>query len=550
MSQIKVSNLTFSYDTNYENIFENVSFEIDTDWKLGFIGRNGRGKTTFLNLLRGKYKYSGTIISSVSFDYFPFDIRQGEIKQEELVKSNDEGAELTNKNLKENTLNIIKNIIAPFSEWEEKMNFCISENTEESMLEYGRLLDLYMSHDGYIIDELIEKEIRKLDVEVDVLGRSFETLSNGERTKLMLAALFLKKNNFLLIDEPTNHLDIEGRESVASYLNSKKGFILVSHDRHFVDKIVDHIISINKNDIEIQKGNFSSWNYNRELQDNYEIAQNDKLKKDIKHLEEAFKRAQKWSTLQENTKIGLGVADKVNNRGWIGAQAARMMKKAKNAEHRREKALEDKKKLLKNIERTDDLKIHPQTYLKTNYINIDNLSINYGNKRVFDGISFMVNEGDRVALRGKNGCGKSSIIKLILGEKISYSGSVNIGNQLTMSYISQDTSHLKGSFKEYVEAEAIDESLFRAILSKLDFNPNSIEKDLSELSAGQKKKVLIAKSLSQKANLYIWDEPLNYIDIISRMQIERLILEYKPTMIFVEHDYMFNENIATKIIKL
>ncbi len=227
-----------------------------------------------------------------------------------------------------------------------------------------------------------------------------------------------------------------------------------------------------------------------------------------------------------------------------------MMKKAKCTEKRKEKAIDDKKKLLKNIERADNLKIHPQNYLKTKYINIDNLSISYGENKLFDGLSFTVNEGDRVALRGKNGCGKSSIIKLILGEDIDYTGNVNIGNKLTMSYISQDTSHLKGSFKEYVESEAIDESLFRAILAKLDFNPNSIDKDLSELSAGQKKKVLIAKSLSQKSNLYIWDEPLNYIDIISRMQIEKLILEYKPTMIFVEHDYMFNENVATKLIQL
>ena len=541
MAQIKVSNLTFSYDTNYENIFGNVSFEIDTDWKLGFIGRNGRGKTTFLNLLRGKYKYSGTITSPVSFDYFPFDIKAFDC-----------------------TLSVIKNIIAPFSEWEEKMTLYVNENSEESMLEYGKILDLYMSHDGYIIDELIEKEIRKLDVDVEVLERSFSTLSNGERTKLMLAALFLKKNNFLLIDEPTNHLDIEGRECVAKYLNSKKGFILVSHDRHFVDKIVDHIISINKNDIEIQKGNFTSWNYNKELQDDYEIAQNDKLKKEIKHLEEAFKRAQKWSTLQENTKIGAGVADIVNNRGWIGSQAARMMKKAKHTERRKENALEDKKKLLKNIEKSDDLKIHPQAYLKTNYINIDELSISYGDKELLARLSFTVNEGDRVSLRGKNGSGKSTVIKLILdrcksyasfstqelSENLRYTGNLNIGNKLVISYISQDTSHLKGSFKEYVEIEEIDESLFRAILSKLDFNPNSIEKDLSELSAGQKKKVLIAKSLSQKANLYIWDEPLNYIDIISRMQIEKLILEYKPTMIFVEHDYMFNENVATKIVEL
>lgn len=540
MSQIKVSNLTFSYDTNYENIFENVSFEIDTDWRLGFIGRNGRGKTTFLNLLQGKYKYSGTIASSVSFDYFPFDVKKSDKDNNEISKSE------KTLNEEESTLHVIKNIIAPFSEWEEKMNLYINKNTEDSMLEYGKILDLYMSHDGYIIDELIEKEIRKLDVEVDVLERNFNTLSSGERTKLMLAALFLKKNNFLLIDEPTNHLDIEGRESVAKYLNSKKGFILVSHDRHFIDKIVDHIISINKNDIEIQKGNFSSWNYNRELQDNYELAQNDKLRKEIKQLEESFRRSKGWSDMVEKSKIGEHVYD----RGAVGAQAARMMKKAKNIEHRKEKAIEDKKKLLKNIERADDLKIYPQTYLKTNYINIDNLSISYGDKNVFEELSFTVNDGDRVALRGKNGSGKSSIIKLILGEDVEYTGSLNIGNGLNISYVSQDTSHLKGSFKEFVVNEEIDESLFRALLSKLDFNPNSIEKDLLELSAGQKKKVLIAKSLSQKANLYIWDEPLNYIDIISRMQIEKLILEYKPTMIFVEHDFMFNENIATKVVKL
>ncbi len=523
MSQIRVNNLTFSYDTNYENIFENVSFEIDTDWKLGFIGRNGRGKTTFLNLLQGKYKYSGTITSSVSFDYFPFEV-----------------------DIEENTLKLIKNIVAPFTEWETKMDLCIKENSESSMNEYGSILDLYMSHDGYIIDELIEKEIRKLDVDTDVLKRSFATLSNGERTKLMLAALFLKKNNFLLIDEPTNHLDTEGRETVAKYLNSKNGFILVSHDRHFVDKIADHIISINRSNIEIQRGNFSTWSYNKELSDNYEIEKNDTLRKEIRTLEDSFRRAKGWSNLVEKSKIG----DHVYDRGAVGSQAARMMKKAKNIEHRKEKSLEEKKKLLKNIERADDLKIHPQAYLKTNYINIDDLSISYGENKLFEGISFTVNEGDRVSLRGKNGSGKSSIIKLILGEEISYTGNVNIGNKLVISYISQDTSHLKGSFKDYVESEAIEESLFRAILAKLDFNPNSIDKDLSELSAGQKKKVLIAKSLCQKANLYIWDEPLNYIDIISRMQIEKLILEYQPTMIFVEHDYMFNENIATKVISL
>ncbi|QSX06744.1 ABC-F type ribosomal protection protein [Sedimentibacter sp. zth1] len=523
MSKISVKNLTFSYETNYQNIFENTSFEIDTDWKLGFIGRNGKGKTTFLNLLMGKYKYQGTISSSVEFEYFPFEVNEND-----------------------NTLSVVRNSIAPFDEWNKRMNECIEENSEESINEYGNLLDLFMLHDGFIIDELIEKEIRKLDVDVNVLNRNFNTLSNGEKTKLLLAALFLKKKNFLLIDEPTNHLDLEGRECVAEYLNSKKGFILVSHDRYFVDKIIDHIISINKSNIEIQKGNFSSYSYNKELQDNFEIATNEKLKGEIKHLEYSFRRSKGWSDLVEKTKIGNGPCD----RGAIGAQSARMMKKAKNLENRIEKNLDEKKSLLKNIERVDNLKIYQLEYFKDNFVNIQNLSISYGDNMLLENISFTINKGDRVAIKGKNGSGKSSIIKLVLGDEINYTGDVKIGSNLMISYISQDTSYLNGKFRDFTEHEGINETLFRAMLAKLDFSPILFDKKLEELSMGQKKKVLIAKSLCEKSHLHIWDEPLNYIDVISRMQIEKLILEYEPTLLFVEHDYMFSNNIATKEVNL
>nr|WP_312577307.1 ABC-F type ribosomal protection protein [Sedimentibacter sp.] len=523
MSLISVNNLTFSYDTNYENIFENTSFEIDTDWKLGFIGRNGRGKTTFLQLLMGKYKYSGTIAPSTEFDYFPFEV-----------------------DYEKNTFEIIKNTIAPFEEWEAEMNECIAENTEKSMLRYGELLDLYINHDGYIIEELIEKEIRKLDVSLDVLMRSFYSLSNGERTKVMLAALFLKKHNFLLIDEPTNHLDFDGRECVSKYLNGKKGFILVSHDRYFLDNIVDHIISINKNDINVQKGNFSSWQENKNKQDNYEIKQNERIKKDIVNLEESFRRTAGWSDKIEKSKIGEHAAD----RGAIGHKAAKMMKRAKSIELRKKNLIDDKKMLLKNIERNDALKIHPVKYPKSTLINVDNLAVYYDDRIIFEDINFTVNQGDRIALRGKNGCGKSSLIKLIMGESISFTGNVNIGNELSISYVSQDTSFLSGTFNEYSQKENIDEPLFRAILSKLGFSSGIFDKDLKDLSGGQKKKVLIAKSLSQSAHIYIWDEPLNFIDVLSRIQIENLIKTYEPTMIFVEHDFMFNKNIATKIVNL
>ena len=211
MSRIQISDLTFSYDTSFDYIFEHVSFQIDTDWKLGFTGRNGRGKTTFLKLLMGEYEYRGSIAASVSFDYFPYPVKDPAMLTADVLESIDPQYEL----------------------WK------------------------------------VMKELSQLDVPDEVLYRPFQTLSNGEQTKVLLAVLFGKENNFLLIDEPTNHLDAEARKKfqVGMYLNSKKGFILVSHDRAFLDECTDglnlredlrdgHILSVNRTDIEVQKGNF------------------------------------------------------------------------------------------------------------------------------------------------------------------------------------------------------------------------------------------------------------------------------------------------------
>lgn len=407
-----------------------------------------------------------------------------------------------------------------------------------------------MDLDGYIIDELIEKEIRKLNVDASVLRRPFGTLSMGERTKVMIAALFLKKNNFLLIDEPTNHLDADGRQCMAQYLRSKKGFILVSHDRYFLDTTIDHVLSINRCNIEVQHGNFTSWQENKNRQDQFEIDQNHKLVKDIVRLEESSKRTAGWSDKVEKTKYNTPVAGLRPDRGYIGHKSAKMMKRAKAIEARREKSVNEKKKLLKNIERSDRLKIHAEEYFRDTLINVDDLTVAYGGRIVLNGLSFTVNSGDRVALRGINGSGKSTVLKLIMGESIIYTGNIKIGSGLTISYVPQDTSFLRGTLRQYANSEGIDESLFRAILDKLNFKISDECADMQTMSGGQKKKVLIASSLSKKANLYVWDEPLNFVDVLSRIQIEKLIAEYEPTMIFVEHDYVFNENVATKVIEL
>ena len=174
----------------------------------------------------------------------------------------------------------------------------------------------------------------------------------------------------------------------------------------------------------------------------------------------------------------------------------------------------------------------------------------FDGKEVCQPISFEVKQGERIVLDGNNGSGKTSLLKLILGRQIEYQGVISVGSGLKLSYVPQDTSTLNGSLSLFIETNKIDESLFKAILRKMDFSRVQFEKKIEDFSEGQKKKVLIAKSLCEQAHLYVWDEPLNYIDIYSRMQIEKLIKEFYPTMIFVEHDRAFRNTIATKSIQL
>ena len=536
MSQINVIDLTFAYDGSYKDVFTHTSFSIDTDWKLGFCGRNGRGKTTFLHLLMGKYEYRGSITASVEFEYFPYEVTEMESDIQSLLME-----------------------IAPEAPlWQ------------------------------------IQKELSLLDLHDGILYQPFYTLSNGERTKVLLAGLFLRENAFLLIDEPTNHLDLQARKTVASYLNKKKGFILVSHDRWFLDACTDHTLSINKNNIEVVAGNFSVWLEQKSRQDAFELAQNEKLAKEIGRLEDAVKRTHAWSDRAEKSKKGLHPKKEVKM-GWgptQGAKAKKMMARSKAILGRQEVSIEEKSKLLKNIEVAEDLKIIPLRYHTSTLLTLEKVSVHYGDRMVLRDFHLNLQEGERIALQGDNGSGKSSILKLICGAcpmlaggerrtpksldnyshtlagikassagcihgvtsgdnyKIPHTGQIHLGSQLVISYVPQDASFLSGSLSEYTKEQGLDESLFKAILRKLDFSREQFDVSMEDFSAGQKKKVLLAGSLCQKAHLYVWDEPLNYIDVLSRIQIEELIKRYQPTLLFVEHDRRFVEHVATKVIEL
>ncbi|MBQ7944559.1 MAG: ABC-F type ribosomal protection protein [Lachnospiraceae bacterium] len=508
MAQINVTNLTFCYEGSFDNIFENVSFSIDTNWKLGFIGRNGKGKTTFLKLLLGEYEYQGTIATATVFDYFPY--------------------EFSKEEMQECAATLLENKRPDCEQWK------------------------------------VICELDKLEVDAEVLYRPFQTLSHGERTKVMLAILFSEENHFLLIDEPTNHLDKESREVVKRYLQQKKGFLLVSHDRDLLDACIDHVLVLNRSTIEVQAGNFTSWWENKTKKDAFSLAENEKHKKEIGKLQKAAARVAQWADKNESTKIGYDPIKEhdrfLNTRSYIGAKTKKMQSRVTQMENRIEREIEEKEGLLQDIEKTIDLKVMPLQHYKKVLISARDYSLGYidAKELLFEGLNFEIEQGDRIFLNGKNGCGKSTLIKAILEKtkttskqlNVIETGTLDIASNLVISYINQDTSFLQGSIKAFCKARDLDESLFCAILRQLDMDRVKFAKNMEDYSEGQKKKVLIAASLMTPAHLYIWDEPLNYIDVFSRMQIEKLILEYQPTMLIVEHDVRFREQLATKIIDL
>lgn len=436
MSQINIINVTFGYEGSYDTIFDSVSFSIDSNWKLGLIGRNGRGKTTFLNLLLGKYRYEGMITSSVNFDYFPYRIK--EIDRSKL------------------TIDLFEQLAPNYELWK------------------------------------VCRECEYLQLDTELFYRPYNTLSYGEQTKVMLALLFSEEEHFLLIDEPTNHLDMEARKVVEKYLNTKKGFILVSHDRRLLDACVDHILSINRNNIEVQRGNFSSWWENKRRQDAFELAENKKHKKEIHKLEESARRTARWADKVESQKIGFNPKKEpercIDTRAYIGEKSRRMQQRRKNLERRQQKTIEKKSELLQNIEESKELKLLFGEHHKETYLRFAQVDLSYGEKNVIHNLSFELKRGQCLVLQGKNGCGKSSVVKTILKNE-----NVIVCNQ-----------------------------------SHQEFLPDIL---------CQRGEIQVAKAL-------------NYIDVFSRMQIESLLQAYRPTMLLIEHDQQFCQTVGTKALKL
>lgn len=525
MAKITINNMSYYYDDFYHPVYENINLVIKTDWKLGLIGRNGRGKTTLLKLLKGDLEPSaGNINVPMEVEYFPYTGECGYIITRDIIKEN----------------------VGKLKSIEDTMDEIISENDEARFNEYSVLQEQYLELDGYEMESKILKEMDDMGLEASLLDRAFETLSGGEKTRIMLLTLFLRKKSFILLDEPTNHLDEEGKEAVITYLQKKKGFIVVSHDRSFLDRVIDHVISINKKDITIEKGNYSSWRHNKDKREEFELRTKERLEEEIAQLERSAKTSRTWANIGNMQRYQFASHGRAN-----GVET--YMKQAKRSEARVQDNIEQKKQLLQNYEEVKSLVMHHKNDMEEQcLIKIKELTFKYeeDSKQIIKGFNFEINTGDRVWVKGKNGAGKSTLLKILNGKLPNEA--IEYADGLEIAMVAQEPAWKAGYIKEGFE-DTVQNPVYERFLELCDhfeMPENFLERPLETYSSGELKKVNIARALAEEHHIILFDEPLNYMDTYFSEQLEEALLKYQPTMIFVEHDSYFGKKIATRTIEL
>jgi lincosamide and streptogramin A transport system ATP-binding/permease protein len=488
MSLISIAGLCFGYD-GPSDIFKNLNLNLQTSWRLGLVGRNGRGKTTFLKLLAGELDHSGTIATKVRCLYFPFDLGPDHLSGDRL-------AELRFTGLKP---------------W--------------------RLLE----------------EAAALALDPDSLTRPINTLSPGEATKLKLAVLFAQDDVFPLLDEPTGGLDETGRALLASFLGRKKGFIVVSHDRFLLESAADHILSLGRHGPELHKGSFQSFWHEYQLKTRSEAELSKKLSREVKRLAISARNASEWSRKTERGKYGQGPVD----RGFIGHKSAKMAQRAKAVADRRQSALEEKKAIAWTAERAPAMSLNPLPFPGHRLLEGRAMAMGYTDRVILHGLDLTLDQGERLAVKGPNGSGKSLLLALLSNTGGTLmAGSLRLSSGLILSYVPQTSPRPAFTISNLCRDRGADETAVKSLLNHLGLGPDDLRSNLQSLSQGQWRKTLLALSLSTRAHLYIWDEPLAFLDLFSRAQIEDLIMDCGPSLIVVEHDLAFVERVATRLLDL
>ena len=516
MIEIELNNLKKNY--GLKNVLDGVSFEVKTGERVALIGNNGCGKSTILKLISGEE----------SLDSGKINIRKeskiGYLKQ--IYEDLEENI-LVKDYLYQSFENLI-DIENRLVELESKM--CIETDLNELdklVRKYSNLQEEYSHKGGYEIKEKFSRICSGFKFEEKFLNQEYNKLSGGEKTIVNLAKLLLKNPSILLLDEPTNHLDEYRLEWLENYLSSYNGSLLiVSHDRYFLDKIITKIILIEKGKEKIYFGNYSYFleEDERRTLAEFEIYKNQQ--KQIEKMKEAIKKLRKFAEKEENESF---------------------YKRAKCIEKRLEKMEKIEKVSLEK--KCVNIKFDVKERSGKDVIKIKNLQKCFNENVIFDNLNFNVFFGEKVLLKGKNGVGKSTLIKMILGEDDNYQGKIEIGSNVKVGFIPQIIQFEKDEniYEYFYKIYKGSETDIRTYLAKFMFYGENVFKKLNSLSGGEKVRIKLAELMLKNINFLILDEPTNHLDINTRETLEETLKEFKGTILFVSHDRYFRDKLADRI---
>ena len=516
MIEIELNNLKKSY--GLKNVLDGVSFDIKTGERVALIGNNGCGKSTILKLISGEEKLDSGKINIRK------ESKLGFLKQ----IYEDETDNLLVKEFLYQSFESLINIENRLEELEKEM--CIETNLDlldKLVRKYSNLQEEYSQKGGYEVKEKFSRICSGFKFKEEFLCQEYNKLSGGEKTIVNLAKLLLKNPSILLLDEPTNHLDEERLEWLESYLKSYNGTILVvSHDRWFLDKITTKTILIERGKEKIYFGNYSYFleEDERRTLAEFEIYKNQQ--KQIEKMKEAIKKLRKFGEKEENESF---------------------YKRAKCIERRLEKMeIVEKVSLEKKC---INIKFDVTERSGKDVLRIENLNKSFGEKIIFDDLNMNVFYGEKIVLKGKNGCGKTTLLKMILGEDKNYSGKIKLGSNVKIGFIPQiiQFDEDENIYEYFYKFHKGSETDIRTYLAKFMFYGENVFKKLNSLSGGEKVRIKLAELMVKNINFLILDEPTNHLDINTRETLEETLKEFKGTILFVSHDRYFTKKIAEKI---
>lgn len=518
MIECSVNSLIKYYGAN--KIFENISFELHSNERVGLIGQNGCGKTTLMKILMGIEDYHGGNIS------FRKGSRIGYLDQ--IFKC---PKDTTVIEILEMPFENIFNIKLELKGFEERLKNLSGEELEIEMKNYGLLMEEFERCGGYTMEININKVCNGLFIPDDFRNKLFEQLSGGEKTRVLLAKLLLENPDILLLDEPTNHLDIESIEWLEEFLLGYNGTVLmVSHDRSFLDKVANRIIELEPIGTKIYDGNYSY--YVEEKQRRFELEYNSYInnQRKIERMEQQIERYRIWGAMRDSEK---------------------MYKRAKELEKRLEKVeVVDRPTLEDSKIRLSAEKVNRSGKI---VLNVENLKKSFPQKKLFSDISFTLFYQDKLCIMGENGGGKTTLLKIILGEIEADNGNFTIGSSIKLGYLPQNVVFEDEDMTildYFVAKHNISNSEARSELAKMLFIRDDVYKKIKSLSGGEKSRLKLCSLILHKVNFMILDEPTNHLDIDSREVLEETLSNFNGTILFVSHDRYFVQKVATKIMVL